>query len=362
MKKLSILAVASAIVLGGCMHTADQKTVIKGKTSSTKLSFFNGATALAEKNRYRFATIVEEDAAGTKASVSLSPVDASFASTIGSNTAHDDAIFNKACGVPPQSGFLAEGMVAAAAAKLLEKGINFAIDKIDSALQKEMEKYTGTYGGSTSFAFYGTGTQLAQNCFRLTRLVKASKDSAQPDTVAFDLVGQMRLQNETAIQIRPLRLYYAKPKAKSKEEEKDGTAFQNYGLTVSLEMDAIWRKGNEGKTTAGAIKGDLLALKVKKESGAYYKAFNFNSAGTEVDETEAAWAAYRANPILPVSTGGGANQSTYANVKMTVAEVGNAPKVLAKIADLFSDNKDTIKQQLNEAAAKLLPGEEEATE
>jgi len=217
--------------------------------------------------------------------------------------------------------------------------ISYILDKVEKELAKEIEQYTATYAASTTVnPVYSPGEStpaLHHKCLRFVRTL-AQKDVVDGNSyLAFDLIAQLRLApGNEAIQIRPLRLFYAAPQAKGSE----------FSTVVSLSSTSFWLQKNTGKTQQTF---DTTIIKVKR---------NFD----DKDETsfkyfdDAGWDSAVTVPLLPWSSNKDAYRGGNAHMTFTVAEAGRPPKHLELMAKVFKSQKEAIATKMSEAVQGLL--------
>ncbi len=213
--------------------------------------------------------------------------------------------------------------------------IDFALGEVERRFAEELKKYVAAYSASTNLDFYAPAPQaapeLAWTCFRVTRAIVSGSDR----TVVMDLIGQLWLSpDKDALKIRPLRVYYAKAKAKG----------DRVGISVSVNAQAIWRDHNVGKNEK-IFEYTLLSEKFDMTS----------SADDLIFYPTESWHSRPFLPLIPWSTnrdislGGGHVMFT-----LTVAEIGAPPKILEAAADLFRAKKGELAKLMNNAANELL--------
>ncbi len=218
--------------------------------------------------------------------------------------------------------------------------IGYALDHVESKLKASIAEYTASHSaGVTPDYFYASVDPkpiLAWNCFRYQRQIKKqARDNNSETKLLFDLVGQFRLTHDlSSLQIRPLRLYIARPKAK-------GTIV---GISAKLKIDSAWREANVGMFE-NTIDQTIVSERVTKWPFLkYYNGVN--------------WSSYPPLKLVPWSS---ESTEETGNVRLSVdiGEAGNAPKHLEKIAGTFSEKKDDISKVIGDAISQILVVESE---
>jgi hypothetical protein len=236
-------------------------------------------------------------------------------------------------------------LVIAAAGYVVKPLIRWFVGKVDKKLQEELEEYTAVYRGAADFQLYRRGSQgprLAHTCFRLSRLVE--RDGSE--VVAFDLLAQLRIIDREVLKIRPLRLFVGETVAKTKDDY--------LGIAVSLKADAVWREDRETHRRAGALTvEELLTRRVETGSGKLPLYVTFWSDKSEQDDI--LWSSFPSQPLPPWSRYDGVSYGgSHLALDIAVAEVGNVPWLLEKVADLVHAKRDDIVSLLEKAAERAL--------
>jgi hypothetical protein len=219
---------------------------------------------------------------------------------------------------------------------LIGPAIDFVLERVDKALQSELQEYVAAYSGSVDEKFYksteANGLLTAWTCFRFSRAVGPTEQ----ETVVMDLIGQIMLTDEKdALKIRPLRLYFEQGKAKGKQ----------IGVTLSMKAESVWRQDNRGLSE---------------------KVFDYHFLSDKVDITngrpvvkyylDSEWESHPRLRLIPWSTNQtGKMRGGDVTLTVTVAEVGAPPKLLEYAAKLFTKNKGDLAEMMKESATKLLP-------
>lgn len=226
---------------------------------------------------------------------------------------------------------------ATALAWILKPIFKFIIGKIDDSLQAELKEYAAAFVGTADVddlyivGDVDGGPVLRHRCFRLTRRDEAG--------VAMDFVGKLTIADRESMMVEPIRLYYARAKAKTKGGSKIGVA-------LSLSASATYRHGNEGRFDEDALSAVKLAVEsFDPAAGPLYILYDEKARQFA---PLIPWSAYEA-----VAYGG-----SRARFSANVAEAGEIPWLLDKTAGLFSDKKDDIVDLLVDAAKKAVEGED----
>ena len=274
----------------------------------TELYFFSSRDAAD-----MFQTLQRADQTGTK----LEP-------EIWQGKAEDEKRVLKACGAEEPVEVMG---LPAAAAIVIEPVIKWIVGKIDDRLQEEIKANTAAYAASARVeSFYAEGSTparpaLANSCFRLTRRERIDERVV----VALDFVGQMQIANGEVLQVRPLRLFVGKSKAKKQSDKP-------LGLAMKMEADAIWRSGAQGKQAADVLVFESLVSE-KIETLPLYKVYLSPDRGKRREDWDfIPWSRTAHQPLLPWSTYEGVEMGgSYANFTVSVAEVSEPTWVLEKI-------------------------------
>lgn len=304
-----VMTVSALLILAGCTHTGDGAVRIPADEAKTRLQFFNHNAAEAD----RFVANTRLVAADNKREADLLAY----------------------CG--QQQKALVE---AAVIGYLIDKGISFLVSQVDQALQDEIKKYTATYEATATLNFYERGGALAlsNKCMRITR-VSESDDKI----ILMDYLVGFQLDDNERLRIVPLRLYYANPAVKTDNGK--------YGISIALSLESSWRQDNRNVKQTDYPSIPLLSetvdLDAARQAGKVY------SYKAYYDPAKPNDAKYRLAPLPSWSTYGvvqyGGNL-TFA--RATVAEAGHVPWLLEKAAELFSDNKEKIEDQVKSAIKK----------
>ncbi len=314
-RKQLAAAVLAMLALSACQHTAgaQETTTVAGPDVETRLVMINTANAKAERELGQdlFGNYVEQES----------------------------KVF-EACGFDPNAELapLVAGALATVAGYVIGEAIDFFVREIENSLKKELEKYTATYGAASVFDFYDaqrsrvSGEPTLQfSCFRLTRRIGQK--------VAFDFVGGFRILNQEVLELRPLRLYVAEPDAESIEDNGK----KKYGLSVVLKADAIWRQDNSGRSAKDVLNHTVLkesfSLPDDEGNASFYRSY-VGDRSKRIKAPLVPWSAYGENEYGGNST----------SMRVSVAEVGNAPWLLEKGLALFKGVSGDISKQLKDAA------------
>jgi hypothetical protein len=243
----------------------------------------------------------------------------------------------------PTSDPRAKGLVGDVLGWIIEPIVKAAMDKIEASLKAELAKYSAEYAATTQVPFYKTEngvTTQRWTCFRMTRTRTTGGTSA----LAYDLVGQVRMEPGGWLKVRPLRVYFRYPTAK-------GT---KVALSSGLKLDALWRDGAEGRESA------VLDLSLLPGKEAVY-AVTAKGSGREVAGAKAIypgveWSDVRAMQVAPPSST--APEHTLVTLKVSTAEAGDGPgkKFFEKLLKVFGDVKGDVSDLLIEAGKKLAGG------
>lgn len=304
-----VMAAPALLVLAGCTHTEGGAVRIPPDEAKTRLQFFNYSPSEADQ---------------FIANAKISDAD----------KAREAALLDY-CG--RQQKALVE---AAIIGYLIDKGVSFLVSQADKALQDEIKKYTATYEATATLNFYERGGSLAlsNKCMRITRV---SESDAK--MILMDYLVGFQLDDNERLKIVPLRLYYANPAVKTDNGK--------YGISIALSLESSWRQDNRNvkQTDYPSIPllSETIDLTAEKQAG---KAYSYKAY---YDPAKPNDAKYKLAPLPSWSTYGvvqyGGNL-TFA--KATVAEAGHVPWLLEKAAELFSDNKDKIEDQVKTAIKK----------
>lgn len=294
-----------ATLLSGCTHDlySDSLFVMGGQTA-TRLQLLNG------QNYYDIVFAPE-----------ISPA---------LDAGKEDQI-RRECGAskqPPQRAFIPLTF-------LVEPAIDFVLDRIDKALESELEQYLAVYSATQNEKFYSStlidGPVAGWSCFRFSRAIGPEDNEKS----VFDLLGKIALSEEKdAVYIRPLRLYFGQSKAKGKE----------IGVTVSLKAQSVWRQHNSGQSQQ-IFDHQFLSEKIEQFEAHPVVKYYVDDSTTPVRL-----------PIIPWSTNiNRKSQNGDVAFTITVTEVGAPPKLLEHAIKLFTKNKGNIAEMMKNAAKKLLP-------
>lgn len=247
--------------------------------------------------------------------------------------------------------------------------VSLISDKIKSALDDELKKYSAESKASEQSSFY-----VAENghrvqhwrCFRVTRVTtttSASPKGPVTRTLDFDFLGQVAVMSDKdtvfdrgtefeggfGLKIRPLRIYVGKPLAKGDKVAMVGT----------VTFDAVWREGEVGKQatlfTAPVFeqKFNRAADKKSWSPSPYY--FPETGADGTKDKTKfPAWESLPLQPYVPVSTVG--PQGTVVTVTFTTTEVGSGDgeATLKAIRKLFGAAQSDLNSAVTKAGTGLI--------
>ena len=231
---------------------------------------------------------------------------------------------------------------------LIEPVIEFTLDQIDEALEKELEKYVAAYMATSTTRFYKSSSsgspELENKCFRFTR-IKRDKDNLP--VVTMDLIGQFRLtEGNGALQVRPLRLYYAEGQV------KEGNPV---GLTVVLKAESTWREDNIGKS-AKIFEHKLFSKKMDTADMSNRLQYPIESVIPEDLFNKGSY--WKDNALLPLIPWSKENNvpvfDGMVRLTLLVTEVSTPPEILKQAASLFKNNKGEIGKFMNDSAMKLL--------
>jgi hypothetical protein len=258
--------------------------------------------------------------------------------------AKEDALWKDDCNLGDPPDAIEAVALAELAASVAKPLIRYIADRIDDELQKKLKEYTATYSASSHAPLYvkAAAPKLGLRCFQFTRIEKPEAGAEGEPSVAVDLVGRLEVVADSALVVRPLRLYFAKPAAKS----SDG----RYGVAFGVSGDALWREKRGGKKAAKVIAIDnLVSAEVSGESRdqhgdgtIYYRVFGPDA------------------PVAPqaLPTWSEAGQSVV-HLAVSAAEVGKPNVVLKHLTELFHANKDDLVKLLEQAADEAIKGKEE---
>lgn len=219
---------------------------------------------------------------------------------------------------------------------LIGPAIDFALDRIDKALEEELQKYIAAYSGSVSEKFYKStnsdGPTASWTCFRFSRAVGLKNQ----EKVVLDLIGQISLTNEKdALKVRPLRLYFAQAKAKGEQ----------IGITLSLKAESVWRQHNKGQSET-TFEDTFLSQKIDISHGRPVVVYYLDKE----------WTSYPRLPLIPWSTNQeGQMKAGEVTFTVTAAEVGAPPKLLEHAVKLFTKNKGELATMMKDSAKKIIP-------
>lgn len=247
--------------------------------------------------------------------------------------------------------------------------VDFITTSISRRLEREGEKYTGTFSSSFTVPMYRTldpELALEWSCLRFTRVAKGK--------LAADFVAQLRLSpTRDAIQIRPLRLYYA---SKSIEKAENNEV----GLAASIEVTSVYMDGIIPKqeqvfehtmflskrtipfTDQRNLRRQLRAIAGRKGlkdlSADSIKLFDYMGFSNGTDLIP--WENSKALPLPRWSIDINKQPTTLGmvNITVTVAEAGHKSDILEFANWYWSETKDKWSKLLKDAAKKALDVED----
>ncbi|MDJ0951755.1 MAG: hypothetical protein QNJ94_22830 [Alphaproteobacteria bacterium] len=249
---------------------------------------------------------------------------------------------SKACtqGVPPPDRLEFFAAAAPVIAFVAKAAIDYVLEQIEKEVAEELKKYSKQYPatGRTS-DFYRTVSPRAAANYRCLRLVRGKG----PTEAHLDVVMQMRITGRgTALQIRPMRVYFAKSAAEKGEK---------FGVAIALKAQSTWMEGNAGKTAA-VFEQDVFSgkfdLSDPGKDRVVYPAFGKD--GKLLDN----WDKYPLQPLPSWSKPNRAGKTGNVTMTATVAEVGEPPKLLTKFQEVFAKNKGQIGDLLKKATDELI--------
>jgi hypothetical protein len=124
---------------------------------------------------------------------------------------------------PPET--FAPVLIAAAATA----AAGLAIDQSIKALQEERSRYTARFTGKFSGEFYSDG-KAKYSCFAITR---------KSGAITMNLVGAFHMSPDgTAMQVKPVRIYYPKTKAKATWLD------EAVAVAIVLNFTSVWKDIN----------------------------------------------------------------------------------------------------------------------
>jgi hypothetical protein len=223
---------------------------------------------------------------------------------------------------------------------LLGSFLNVTFEKIDQALQDEIKKYSQAYSASRGTTFYRTADAASPekistetNCVRFVRAHKAGKEA---EVTYVDFIAQVRIVNQSWLEIRPLRLYFSNPVAKSSNGR--------YGLAFKLKATTVHRDAAAG---ARALVFDDIVLTQKVEITAEKKEFvkyYYEDADRIVRV-----------PLPPYSTPvQNGLPRDFTTFELSVAETGVPGSGLIMISKIFAGSREEIAKVLAAAANEHL--------
>lgn len=291
---------------------------------------------------------------------------ANFASMPGYRKDSEDKI-REACGSSVDA--TVESFGATLYSLIAKPAIDFLSASISRRLEREGKKYSGGYSASVSGPPYGNlnpDLTFQWSCLRFTRVANGK--------TTLDFVAQIRLVNSRdALQIRPLRLYYA---GKSIEKAENNEV----GLAASIKIDSVYMDGVVPKTVS-VFEHTLFTSKrtipytnsrdlrrqlktIAKRQGKTSLQVNsiklFDYMGFVDQTTLVGWEKFTALPLprwsidlkkQPTSSG-------VVNMTVTVVEAGRKPDILEFANWYWSETKDTWSELLKDAAKKALNAED----
>ena len=154
---------------------------------------------------------------------------------------------------PPATGVL--GTVVAV-------GTALAINGTDRAIEASIKHYSTSWGAGPRPAEFwaepmgkGTGPfSPTLSCFRLTKTTTKPLGDFATGDVTFDLIGQINVEDNQYMQIRPLGLFYGRPLVKT-DERSPAVA-----LTASVKIDGAWL--DHGRGRAYALEAPFVSQKL----------------------------------------------------------------------------------------------------
>ena len=272
----------------------------------------------------------------------------------------------KACSASDEAPEALGGIIFSLIAEPL---IDFVSKSISRKLEREGERYTGGFSASVSVPLYRTvkpRLSLGWSCVRFTRVSQGR--------LAVDFVAQLRLvPNGDAMQIRPLRLYYADMSIEKAENN-------SVGLAGSIAMTAVYLVGPESKETQAfehtvftskrtipfVDERDLrrqlrdIAKRQGVDSVSSDSVLLFDYMGFTDGTQLVPWSNYPALPLPRWSTDKSKESVTagMANITFSMAEAG-AKRDILKFAEWYwSETKDKYSKLLKDAAKKALDVED----
>lgn len=257
------------------------------------------------------------------------------------------------------------------------KIVKFASSAISAALAAELAKYTHAYEETAklqlgdgklapgAFSLYtgaategGRAPALAVRCFRLTKLEVATETNAAGEEtlkskkLVADVVGLVELSPDDPYKlvVRPLRLTYVKPVAKSKTEttrSPDGSTRKTTPMAVgvSLKMGGSWREDNRIESNGAFFDVQFLVDKFTLETlAAEGHIDRFYGPGDKK------WAG-KPVPMPPSSRLGDDMFGPNAVMaKLSVVESGAEPQFLRRLQNFFEKHREQLE---GEAIARL---------
>lgn len=246
------------------------------------------------------------------------------------------------CRVPPPLLSTRQGVIKGLLDVFIGPIVSLFIDDIERRLKEQLEAYTASYQGESKITFY-SGVSPLRTEFSCLRFVRVVADEEGDETAAaesdrrpaLDFVASIKITPQAdALEIRPLRLYFAEGLAKS----GDGA----YGVALGLSAAAVWRDGTVGRS-ARIFEETLLAEDVDLTAGRPFLRYY-------LDEDSAPALTV---PIIPFSsTLGDSDTGGRATFVFSVAEVGSTPTWLTRLVAVFSKAKGDLSGLLTEAAKK----------
>ena len=263
----------------------------------------------------------------------------------------------------------------------VEKVVGFFFDRLSRSVKAELKKYSHSFDENAflvgagadendrTFSLYAdlsgqiasSSPRLAVKCFRLMKY----KQEKQPNNVgqkseskkrlAMDFVGLMEIdpKDPLELKIRPVRLVYKIPEAKSqpKSINKNGQSITEtkIGIGVSAKMHGRWREDNQIKYSDELFDVQFLTdsitleeLSAKGRVEKWYGPKDKKYEGKSV--------------TLPPSSkvGGEYFLPNQMSLTLSVIESGAAPNYLKALDEFLNENKDELEKESNAKLKEII--------
>lgn len=248
-------------------------------------------------------------------------------------------LISQKCNLSLPEKYSSESALAAVTATIVSAGIKQLVGAIDKKIEEELKKYSSEYEAKSY-----VDAIPDKKCWRMVRAVREEKGKQVKETVLFDALFALDIMDSS---LTPVRAVLVKPAPKKK------SASDKYGIALSLEVKTANNLGELVASEDIVFKADFIHPKDSEPTVHYFNLPKY----CEKEDSK--------NTILYCSKT--SNKQYFANIKagkpaemkVTVAEVGAAPKLLTYINKIFSATSEDIGGILADAAeAKINPEDE----